>query len=67
MMITEGKKKKREGKRREGDVSARQHHPLWSRHRLDPITVLGKLEESGTAVSTMKGLLGLAWGERLKG
>lgn len=62
MMITEGKKKL---KGREGDVSVRQH-PLQGAES-DPSSVLGaghlitasKLEESGTAVRAMKGLLGL--------
>lgn len=72
MMITEGKKKR---KRKGGDVSARQRSPPHGIHvgwtwstvlGTGHLITAGKLEELGTAVSMIKGLLGLTWGERLK-
>ena len=70
-MITEGKKRE---KKRQGCVSKAAVPPCRARVGWTWSTALGtghlitagKLEESGTAASVMKGLRGLAWGERLK-
>lgn len=72
-MITEGKKKKK-GTEKTGCVSKTVVPSCGARVGGTWSTVLGaghlitagKLEEPGMAESTMRGPLGLAWGERLK-
>lgn len=71
-MITEGTKNRE--KKRRGCVSKAAVPPCgarvgWTRSSMlgtGHLITAGKLEESRTAESAMKALLGLAWGERLK-